>query len=184
MKSPLDEISDPYKFQQVVAQYFRRLKSERKDYFISDVCVENNGVGGDDGCDILVEFHFEDPIGRHCHKWVIECKSQANAVSPKDIPSSIETILRSNKAKGYLLICKYDATASLKRHFKKNKENSNSEFDYVIWDGTQLWDYFSKHLTFIEQHFPKYYFENYVKNKALENYESFVNDFSQKLENK
>ena len=58
MSFPLDDIKDGYKFQQIVAEYFRVLKLEKLDYHIADVLVEDNGVGGDDGCDIIVEFHF------------------------------------------------------------------------------------------------------------------------------
>jgi hypothetical protein len=60
---PLDEIKDPFKFQQIVSEYFRLLKSEKLDFQISDIQVEDNSVGADDGCDILVEFYFEDAIG-------------------------------------------------------------------------------------------------------------------------
>ena len=183
MIDPLDEIKNPFKFQQIVAEYFRLLKSEKLDFHISDIQVEDNGVGTDDGCDILVDFYFEDAIGRHSHRWIIECKSQKRAVSLKDINgSSLEVILRSNKANGYLLICRNDATAQLKRLFKNNKTNGN--YDYIVWNGTQLWHKISKNLKFIETFFPKYYHENYVQNKAKAEFENLVETFSNELINK
>ena len=84
------------KFQQILVEYFRSLKSEKHDFQIADIHVEDNGVGVDDGCDNLVEFHFEDVIGRHCHRWIIECKSQKKAVSLEDISTNnLESILKA-----------------------------------------------------------------------------------------
>lgn len=180
MSFPLDDIKDGYKFQQIVAEYFRALKSDKLDYHIADVLVEDNGIGGDDGCDIIVEFHFEDAIYRHSHKWVVECKSQKRAVSSKDINmNNIEGILKSKSANGYLLVCKNDATASLKRTF--NDCNSKYANKYIIWNGSQLWHKLIKHLSLIEAFFPNYYRENYQTNNAEKKFEKFVKQFEEQL---
>lgn len=180
MSFPLDDIKDGYKFQQIVAEYFRVLKLEKLDYHIADVLVEDNGVGGDDGCDIIVEFHFEDAIYRHSQKWIIECKSQKRAVSAKDInTNNIETIMKSKSANGYLLVCKNDATASLKRIF--NGCNSNSYNKYIIWNGSQLWHKLIKHLSLIEAFFPNFYRENYQANNAEAKYEELVKQYEEQL---
>ena len=60
--TPLDEITDGQEFQRIVAAYFRCFKTEAHNYSIVDVNVEDSGVGPDGGCDILVEFIFEDII--------------------------------------------------------------------------------------------------------------------------
>lgn len=180
---PLDDINDGYSFQQIVAEYFRVLKLEKLNYQIADVLVEDNGVGGDDGCDIMVEFYFEDAINRHSQRWVVECKSQNRAVSLKDInTNNIESILKSKSANGYLLVCKNDATASLKRIFSNCNKNSPNK--YIVWNGSQLWHKLIKHLSLIEAFFPSYYRENYLANKAEDKFNTLVKKFEAKLKEK
>jgi len=182
MSSPIDDIKDGHEFQRVVAEYFRSLKYEKQDYHISDVLVDDNGVGGDDGCDIVVEFVFEDAIGKHSHRWVVECKSQKRAVGPKDINTSIvDTIIKSKRAKGYLLVCKSDATSSLKRIFKDY--NSQNEHDYIVWNGSQLWHKFIKSLKLIEAFFPEYFRKNYIQNNAAESFNNYVSKFENEINN-
>jgi hypothetical protein len=177
---PISKIDDGYQFQQIIAEYFRALKHEKHDYQIADIHVEDNGIGGDDGCDIIVEFHFEDAIERHSQKWIVECKSQKRAVSIKNINSNnIDTILQSKGANGYLLVCKNDATSSLKRIFQQY--NERNKFKYVIWNGSQLWHKLIRNLSLIEAFFPDYYKEYYIKNKAIDNYAGFVEKFGSKL---
>lgn len=177
---PLNDIDDGHKFQQIVAEYFRCLKSERQGFHIADIHVEDNGVGGDDGCDIIVEFHFEDAIHRHSHRWIVECKSQKRAVSLEDLSTNnLETLLKAKSANGYLLVCKNDATAKLKRIFKEC--NSNGSTKYVIWNGTHFWHELIKHLSLIEAFFPIYYRENYLNNKAEATFEKLVKQFEEKL---
>lgn len=180
MHLPLDEIEDGYKFQRIIAEYFRSLKSEKHDFHISDIHVEDNGVGGDDGCDIIVEFHFEDAISRHFHRWVIECKSQKKAVSLDDISTNnLESILKAKSANGYLLICKNDATAKLKRIF--NNLNSKGENRYIIWSGDELWHRLIKRLSLIQAFFPDYYRTNFLNNNAAIDYDELVKRFEEKL---
>jgi len=180
VNSPLSDIKDGYQFQQIIAEFFRSLKSEKHDYHIADIHVEDNGIGGDDGCDILVEFHFEDAIYRHSQKWIVECKSQNKAVGPKDInTNNIDAIIRSKGANGYLLVCRNDATASLKRIFQSR--NNESQHKYVIWNGNQLWHKFIRSLSLIQAFFPEYYRVNYLNNNAAVNYEELIKRFEKKL---
>ena len=180
MNTPLAEINDGYEFQQIIAEYFRSLKHEKQDYHIADIRVEDNGIGGDDGCDVLVEFHFEDAIYSHTQTWIVECKSQKRAVSLKDIHSNnIDTLLKTKSANGYLLICKNDATASLKRIF--SEYNNKNEFKYIIWNGTQLWHKFIKSLSLLKAFFPEFYRENYLNNNAIENYDEYIKKYENKL---
>jgi len=179
MKYPLDEIEDGYKFQQIIAEYFRSLKSERHDFHIADIQVDDNGVGCDDGCDILVEFYFEDAIGRHSHKWIIECKSQKQAVNKNNITNNLEMLLNSKAANGYLLICKNDATSSLKRTFQDLNKKGNHK--YVIWNGSQLWHKFISRKTFLQAFFWDYYQENFVNNNAENLFNDKIKEFEVEL---
>lgn len=180
MATPLDNIENGHKFQQIVAEYFRCLKEEQHEFHIADLDVEDNGVGGDDGCDILVDFHFEDVIRKHSHRWVIECKSQKRAVGPGDIDiGRISGILKGRGAMGYLLVCKTDATASLKRNFKEISSKQVEE--YVIWNGSQLWRKFSKRESFIKAFFPQYYKKEFLDSGKKEEFERFYNKFKKEI---
>lgn len=181
MATPLDNINDGHEFQCIVAEYFRCLKDEPHNYHIFDIDVEDNGVGGDDGCDILVEFHFEDVIKKHTHRWVIECKSQKQAVSPNDVDTkNIGIVLKTNKANGYLLVCKTDATAKLKRWFKNMNDNED-EADYIIWNGSQLWRKFSNRESLLKAFFPSYYQEKFIETKDKENFEFLYQKYAKKI---
>lgn len=175
----LDKIKDGYKFQQIVAEYFRSIHGLKK-YHIGSVNVTDNGVGGDDGCDILVEFIFEDTIFSHSHRWVVECKSQKRAVNLKDINfNSVNAILEANNAQGYLLICKNDATAQLKRNF--NSMNSKSHYKYITWNGSHLWRKFCESKSLLEAFFADYYKKYFIDNNAENEYISLINKFNTKL---
>lgn len=180
MDNPLYKIKDGHTFQRIVAEYFRCLKSEKHQFQIADITVEDNGVGGDDGCDILVDFHFEDAIKKHSHRWVIECKSQKRTVNPEDINSnSLDLVLKSNKANGYLLVCKSDATAKLKRLLRSLKEDKN--YDYEIWNGEQLWMKFSQRKSILQAFFPEFYKEKFVDSSDEKNYEEFYKIYQKKI---
>lgn len=181
MGNPLETIKDGHVFQRIIAEYFRCLKNEEHPFHISDITVEDNGVGADDGCDILVDFHFEDAIKKHTHRWVIECKSQKRTVSPTDIDSnSLDFVLKSNNANGYLLICKSDATAKLKRLFRELKKNQF--YDYEIWNGEQLWMKFSQRKSILQAFFPEFYKEKYIDTLDEKNYEEFCKIYQKRFE--
>ncbi|MCE7995490.1 MAG: restriction endonuclease [Roseivirga sp.] len=182
MATPLDSITDGHEFQRIVAEYFRCLREEQHDYHIADVQVQANGVGADDGCDILVEFYFEDAITRHSWRWVIECKCWNRAIGPNDINiGRISSIMKANNANGYLLVCKNDATASLIRDFQRFHQNGTEE-KYMIWNGTQVWRKFAERVGILKAYFPDYYKEKLVDTNDEINYEELFEEFKKKLE--
>jgi hypothetical protein len=178
-KTPLHEISDGYYFQQIVAEYFRSLKKERQDFHISDIDVYNSGVGSDNGCDILVDFHFEDAIGKHTQRWVVECKSKKRNVGNSDLNlNNLSAIIKSKKANGYLLVCISDATTSLQELMNCFKE----EFKIEIWNGTQLWRKLVGIESIIKSYFPDYYNEKFIINNAKKDFENAFNNFEKQIE--
>lgn len=175
---PIHDITDPDLFQQIVAEYFRCLKNEKQDFHISDIDVDDTGIGCDNGCDILVDFHFEDAIGKHTHRWVVECKSQKRAVGNKDInTNNLYSILDSNKASGYLLVCKSDASSQLKKLLK-----DNDKLKAVIWNGAQLWRKLIASESLLKSFFPKYYKENFIINNAKVDFENAFEQFEKQIE--
>nr|WP_299213850.1 restriction endonuclease [uncultured Allomuricauda sp.] len=169
MPTPLDKIDDGYEFQRIVAEYFRCLKTEKHDYTISSVKVEDYGIGQDNGCDIVVDFVFDDPITEHSKRWIIECKSQKQAVGPAHIKmDNIQTLLDANNASGYLLVCKSDATSSVKERFRFLNEKNNGKM-YKVWNGSQLWRELSQRETILKAFFNDYY----RLNSDLENKDVF-----------
>ena len=172
--TPLDEIKDGQRFQQIVAELFRCLKTEVHNYNIADVSVMDSGIGQDGGCDILAEFFFEDIIAKHSHRWVIECKCYEKSVGCKDINSNnIKMILDSKRADGYLLVCKKDASSSLKKLFNEN--NENNEKKYIVWNGDQFWRLCIQFKSLIVAFFPNYYNQYIAKDE--EEFNRLVNDF-------
>lgn len=181
MELPLNEIDDGYLFQRIVAEYFRSLNDTQHEYRNAGIKVDDSGIGGDDGCDILVEFIYEDAIHSHSQKWIIECKSQKTAVRLDDLhTNNIDILLRAKGAVGYLLVCKTDATASLKRIFSE----SNGHNKYVIWNGTQLWHKLIKSISILQAFFPVYYRKNFIDNQAKDQFASLVEKFEQQITEK
>lgn len=175
MNIPLDDISDGYIFQQIVAAYFRYLKERKQKFSITDIEVVENGVGGDDCCDIVVEFFYEDAISKHSQKWVVESKFKKASVGLSDIKTNnLETILNANDAVGYLLICKNDATASLKRIF--NNLNRNQKHKYIIWNGLHFWLNIIKSESLLKALFPDHFKEYYMPKKK--NFEKIMSKLS------
>lgn len=162
--TPLDEITDGHSFQRIVAEYFRCLKNESNGYSISNIVVKDSGIGPDDCCDILVEFFFEDVIDSHSVRWVVECKCHTKNIGERDIDGqNIELILKQHNATGYLLVCKKDASTSLKRRFDSLNEKGTNR--YVIWNGHQLWHKCIEFESFIKAFFPLYYNMYIVKDE-------------------
>ncbi len=162
--TPLDKIIDGYEFQHIVAEYFRCLKKESHSYSIANIQVEDCGVGPDDSCDILVEFFYEDVIDNHSNRWVVECKCHNENIKERDIDGhNIDMILKQHNANGYLLVCKKDASSSLKRRF--NSLNKNGSNRYVIWNGHQFWHKCIEFESFIKAFFPQFYNKYIVKDE-------------------
>lgn len=177
-KTPLHEITDGNYFQQIVAEYFRSLKKEKQDFHIADIDVDDTGIGCDNGCDILVDFHFEDAIGKHRHRWVVECKSQKKSVGNRDINySNLGLIIENKSADGYLLVCVSDASTSLKELLKNNKKVKS-----VVWNGSQLWHKLIGSKQIIQSFFPDYYRRYFEENKAIEKFDEAFNKFEKQIE--
>jgi hypothetical protein len=179
VRTPIDDINDGHQFQRIVAEYFRCLKNESHGFKISDIEVEDNGEGADGGCDILVVFHFEDAIRRHTHRWVIECKCHNKAVGIGSVDTgNIVGVLKQHKAKGYLLVCKKDASSQLKKRFQEM--SANDDCDYVVWNGVQLWHKFVERKNLLEAFFPEYHYKKFLETNDQEAFERLVVEFETK----
>lgn len=180
VSSPLDKIKDGHEFQQIIAEYFRSLKNDDHEFNFTDINVLDFGVGCDDGCDILVEFFFEDAICKHSQKWIVECKSHKKAIGPDLVNTNkIFSTIDAKGASGYLLVCKNDATASLKR--KLNECSVESKKKFIIWNGSQLWHKFIKRKSLIQAFFLEYYQEKFQDNNAEKKYNELVKKFENKI---
>ena len=179
ISTPLDKITDGHDFQRIVAEYFRCLKRESNEYSISNIHVEDSGIGPDDCCDILVEFFFEDVIDSHSSRWVVECKCHKKNIGERDIDGqNIDMILKQHNATGYLLICKQDASSSLIRRFDSLNKNGTNR--YIIWNGRQFWHKCIEFESFIKAFFPNYY-RQYIAKDAKE-FSRLVNNFEKREE--
>ncbi len=182
MPTPLDNINDGHEFQRIVAEYFRCLKSEKQDFHIADIEVDDNGVGGDDGVDITVEFFYQDAIDRHSRKWIVECKCWDRNLGPDSFDTNrIHSILSANDATGFLIVCKKDITASLKRTIRGVNKNARNGEKIITWNGTQLWRMFSQSMGLIQSFFPDYYQEKFIDNASQQNFEKEINRINKKL---
>jgi hypothetical protein len=180
---PLDDIKDGYEFQQLVAAYFRSLKSEKHEYHIADVDVDDNGIGTDGGVDIIVEFHYSDVITKHSYRWIIECKcwDKKRRLSLNDIDTNnVLSLLKSKKAQGYLLVCKGNATNNLKQRFRELTER-DEKMKFEIWEGTRFWQEVSQRENLLKAFFSSYYQDNFINNNAKEEFDSFVKKFEEKF---
>jgi hypothetical protein len=179
ISTPLDEITDGHVFQRIVAEYFRCLKKESKRYSISDIQVEDSGVGPDDCCDILVEFFYEDVIDCHSKRWVVECKCHKRNIGERDVDGqNIEMILRQHKATGYLLVCKRGASSSLIRRIKSLNGNSTNRF--VIWNGHQFWHKCIEFKSLLKAFFPSYYNKYFIQNNNEQRFNQITSEFEER----
>ena len=179
MASPLDTILDGHEFQRIVAEYFRCLKDEEHRYKITDIEVEDNGEGPDGGCDILVVFHFEDAIKQHSHRWVVECKFHNKSVGVGSVDTNnLYGVLKSNNANGYLLVCKKDASTTLRQRFRDM--SANEDYDFVIWNGTQLWRKFVERKSLLKAFFPSFYKAKIEDSDDQSNFDKLYKKYQQK----
>jgi hypothetical protein len=132
-----DEIKDWRQFEELTAAYFRYLKDSPANSVV-DVQVMRSGVGIDDGVDIIVEIVCNDGIRSFARKWVVQCKFTKKAVSSTDISQvNLPTLLSSQGACGYLLVCKEAPTTGLTTLFK-NLKSQNSDNFFEIWSGEEF----------------------------------------------
>jgi hypothetical protein len=184
LKSPLSNITDGYEFQLIMAEYFRSLNSDKKDYRVE---VFDNGVGPDGGFDILVEFHHENVIGKHCIRWIVECKcwNEKSSVGLDDIHSDgIISLVNAKKAQGYLLICKGTVTDTLKKRFKDLTEsNIINPLLFEVWEGTRVWSQISQKENLMKAFFSEFYQEEFIDNKAKEKFDKYVKEYEERIKN-
>ncbi|MBQ4478277.1 MAG: hypothetical protein II945_06680 [Bacteroidales bacterium] len=177
--TPLDAITDGYRFQQIVAEYFRCFKKESNGYSISNIYVDDSGIGPDDCCDILVEFYFEDAINSHSTRWVVECKYHKRNIGERDIDGkNIDMILKQHNATGYLLVCKKDASSALKRRFKDLTQNTTNH--YLIWNGYQFWHKCIEFKSLLQAFFPDYYNKYFIQNNSEQKYNQITSNFEER----
>ncbi len=139
--------------------------------------MDDSGIGCDNGCDILVDFHFEDAIGKHSHRWVVECKSQKKAVGNRDVNfDNLSLILDNKNANGYLLVCVSDASTSLKTLLSNNKRIKT-----VVWNGTQFWHKLISSKKIIQSFFPEYYQQYFLDNGAIEEFDSVFSKYEKQI---
>ncbi|NQV91984.1 restriction endonuclease [Candidatus Woesearchaeota archaeon] len=156
MQLSFDEITDGDQFEDLVADYFRKLKDEPENN-ITNVEVLQSGVGTDGGRDILIELDLSDDIKIFKRKWVVQCKFHKDTISPGKINSiNIPTLVHSYGAAGYLLICKSRPTSGLTEFFERLNKECKDKYQYECWNGNQ----FLKKLYVREDlhpvYFPKY----------------------------
>lgn len=161
MNLEYDEIKNGDQFEELVAEYFRLVK-KNEDQNISNVKVEQSGIGTDGGVDILVEFEFSDDITVFKRRWVVQCKFHKENISPSKIQTiNIPTLLHSHRASGYLLICRESPTSGLTQFFNRLNKECKEGHRYMCWTGSQ----FKNKLLLMEglhqAYFPKYF--NFIK---------------------
>ncbi|MBS1597326.1 MAG: hypothetical protein JST75_03815 [Bacteroidetes bacterium] len=139
--------------------FFRSLKNAEKTHIV-DVRVKPSGIGPDGGTDILVDFILSDYINQFTRTWVIQCKFHNEPISPKKISEiNIPTLIHSNNACGYLLICKSRPTTSLTKLFQNLKEQTmHFQYKYEIWSGEEFKNkLILGHPSIHQQFFPQYF---------------------------
>jgi hypothetical protein len=113
MKFDLKEIEDWQEFEDMVAEYFRQIKSD--DNNVTEVVVQPTGNGSDGGRDILVTFDVNDSVHSFERKWVIQCKFHEGILKEREMSTiNIPGKIHEYGANGFLLVvckrscsCKY-----------------------------------------------------------------------------
>ena len=138
MQLSFDEINDGDQFEDLVADFFRKLKDDPENN-ITNVEVFQSGVGTDGGRDILIEFDLSDDIKIFKRKWVVQCKFHEDTISTSKINSvNIPTLIHSYGAAGYLLICKTRPTSKLTELFERLNKECKDKYHYECWNGNQF----------------------------------------------
>ncbi len=157
MKIDFSEIKDWQEFEDLVADYFREIKTDDDNNLI-DVTVEPSGSGPDGGRDIILTFNINDSIVSFKRKWVVQCKFYKGDLLKSHLNNvNIPTLIQENGAHGYLLICKNHPHIGVTTMFENLRNQRKNNFNYEIWNGS----HFRQKLGFIgclhKTYFPKYY---------------------------
>lgn len=136
MNTLLEHIQDGDQFEDLVAAYFRALNDRSAESTIQ-VDVKPTGVGTDGGVDLLVDIHLTDEIETFTRRWIVQCKFLDVNVGPSHLRGyNVPTLINSQNADGYLLICKKRPTSGLTNMFNNLNENCDRNYRYVCWSGT------------------------------------------------
>lgn len=120
--------------------------------------TEDQGVGPDDGMDILVKKLIVMPIGSSkIYRWVVQAKFKRNpskTVSPSDL-EDIGNLLMRHRADGFLLITNARVTNKTKDIIRAVEHHKFGNYTSDVWDGSQLEGRILKHNDLIQQYFPQ-----------------------------
>lgn len=167
MKLEFDEIKDWQEFEDMIAEYFRQIKSD--DNNVIDVAVEPTGNGSDGGRDILVTFKVNDSINSFKRKWVIQCKFHTGILKEKEMATiNIPGKIHEYGADGFLLVVKDRVHANISKMFENFKKNCKFYYNYDIWTGNNLKTRIQEKDKLMKQYFPNYYSFTKEQEKKLE----------------
>ena len=156
MRLSLDEIEDWKDFENLVADYFKKV-AESEDNSITHVKVHLSGDGSDGGKDMLVILQISDSLVDIERKWVVQCKFLEKSVSKSHLVSvNIPSLIHEHGADGYILICKNRTTTKVTEMFYNLCHNCRFKYKYVIWTGNDLIKKIIGRKDLIKQYFPKY----------------------------
>jgi hypothetical protein len=152
-----DEIADGNAFEDLVTSYFEALQNDQISETIR-IKANKSGIGPDGGRDILVDIDQFDRLVQYKRRWVVQCKFHKKNISPKEISTiNIPTLIHSNNANGYLLICKEHVTSGTALLFDKLNSECKFGYKYEIWDGQKLKDKLIEIPSIMKMYFPNCY---------------------------
>ncbi len=154
-KISFQEIKNPNQFEELVAAYFRDLRTNYSHLNVKD--VQLSGVGTDGGRDILIKLEINDGLSLVERTWIIQCKFHKKSVSTNQISDiNIPSLIHSYSAHGYLLVLKERPTSKLTDFFNRLENNCNNKYKYKAWSGSELIERLHFHPNVLNQYFPKF----------------------------
>ena len=171
MNLTLNTISNWEKFEDLVAEYFRVVKSQ--DNNIIEVKVEPTGNGPDGGRDILVTFKVNDSIESFQRKWIVQCKFYKGMLKEKDLATiNIPGKIHQYGANGFLLVVKDRVQANVTKMFEDFRANCKFSYNYEIWNGSQFISKIIGKDPILKQYFPKYH--AYTKQQQVKKLKNII----------
>ncbi len=156
MKLSLSEIGDWRIFEQLVADFLRKIGESTRNS-ITHVEVKLGGKGRDGGIDMLVILKISDTLAFHEKKWVVQCKFLEKDIAKSHLATiNIPSLIHEHGADGYLLVCKKDVTSGITEMFDNFNKNCRFGYKYEIITGEEFLRKLKKQEVIIEQYFPKY----------------------------
>lgn len=156
MKIDFKEIMDWSEFEDLVADIFRTMASQ-KDNQLIDVNVEPSGEGSDGGRDILLTFRINDSIRVYERKWIVQCKYYKKSVGKQHIANvNIPSLIHEYGAEGYLLVCLNKASSKVTEMFENLRKNCKFRYSYEIWGKSVLTTNLLVMPNLLMKYFPEY----------------------------